>query len=296
MSFNDHNCDALIYILDCGIDESKKQKIEKLCSGRNAVFFIDAKKTLDGLDYDLNIDRGSIAAYARLFIGSMIPNGIDKVIYLDSDTLVRGSLLDLYNYELDSFTIGGVRDSFSVLNKKVFGVKRGELFVNSGVLLVDLSKWREEEIEKKIYQILTEKQEVFQGDQGIINIVFHGKVKELPLVYDVMSYLYDFTYEEMRAYRKPDNYFDKQTVIKASDNPIIVHFSSSFRSYRPWEKESNHPFGKEWDMYYKMLEGEYMGAKKNKRKYIVFPIWLIGIVHAYIRPALFLFKEVRNEN
>ena len=41
MSFNDHNCDANIYILDCGIEEANKQKIVELCSGKNAVFLIE---------------------------------------------------------------------------------------------------------------------------------------------------------------------------------------------------------------------------------------------------------------
>ena len=132
MSFNDHNCDANIYILDCGIEDANKQKIMKLCSGKNAVFFIDAKKTLDGLDYDLNLDRGSIAAYARLFIGSMLPEDVKKVLYLDCDTLVLDSISSLYETVLGDCIIGGVRDAFSYLNKKVFGFERGELFINSG--------------------------------------------------------------------------------------------------------------------------------------------------------------------
>lgn len=293
MSFNDHNCDANIYILDCGIEDANKQKIMKLCSGKNAVFFIDAKKTLDGLDYDLNLDRGSIAAYARLFIGSMLPDNVDKVLYLDSDTLIRDSLDELYNTDLRPFIIGGIRDSFSVLNKKVFGIKKGGLFVNSGVLLINLYMWRLEKIENQMYKVLNYNNNIFQGDQGVINMVFRGDVKELDLKYDVLSYLYDFTYEEMMRYRKPDHYFEKKEVVEASSNPVIVHFSSSFRSYRPWERESKHPFYKEWYTYYGIINGKKIIILKEKNIYKYVGLWLIGILHAYYRPIIYLINNRR---
>lgn len=291
MSFNDHNCDANIYILDCGIEDANKQKIMKLCSGKNAVFFIDAKKTLDGLNYDLNLDRGSIASYARLFIGSMLPDDVKKVIYLDSDTLIRDSLEGLYNYEIKPFIIGGIRDSFSELNKRVFGIKKGELMVNAGVLVIDLINWRKNEVEKYIYQLLEKKQKIFQGDQGVVNTIFHGNVKEIPLKYDVMSYLYDFTYEEMMLYRKPDNYFKKEDIVDAVNNPVIVHFSSSFRSYRPWEKKTNNPFHQEWNLNYKKITGNSIMDEKSKHRYGFLGLWLIGIVHAYFRPVSFLISK-----
>ena len=296
MSFNDHNCDANIYILDCGIEEANKQKIMKLCSGKNAVFFVDAKKTLDGLDYDLNLDRGSIASYARLFIGSMLPETVDKVIYLDSDTIVRDSLKELFTISIEPFILGGVRDSFSVLNKKVFGIKKGELFINAGVLLIDLSKWRKRDVEEKIYRLLDKKKKIFQGDQGVINTIFHGKVKELPLKYDVMTYLYDFTYEEMMMYRKPDNYFEKMDIEKAKQNPVIVHFSSSFRSSRPWidSGDCQHPFLSEWLSRYPFKVKKHYSWKKKIAREQKIMLWCVGCVHAYLRPSMYLIKDKIN--
>ena len=292
MSFNDHNCDANIYILDCGIEDANKQKIMKLCSGKNAVFFIDAKKTLDGLDYDLNLDRGSIAAYARLFIGSMLPDEVEKVLYLDSDTLIRDSLIELYDTELKPFVIGGIRDSFSFLNKKVFGIKRGDLFINSGVLLIDLVGWRNNKIENYVYKVISSEKKIFQGDQGVINSIFHGRVKELPLKYDVLTYLYDFTYEEMLFYRKPDNYFKKNEVEYAKQNPVIVHFSSSFRSSRPWidTEDCQHPFLNEWLAIYPN-EVEKHSRKKNTATDQKIVLWCARVVHAYFRPIVHLIKD-----
>ena len=291
MSFNDHNCDANIYILDCGIEEANKQKILELCSGKNAVFFVDAKKTLDGLDYDLNLDRGSIAAYARLFIGAMLPSKVKKVLYLDSDTLIRDSLMELYITDLKPYVIGGIRDSFSLLNKKVFGIKKGDLFINSGVLLIDLDKWRNNKIENKIYELISSRNKIFQGDQGIINTIFHGMVKELPLKYDVLTYLYDFTYEEMMLYRNPDNYFEKREVEYAKQNPVIVHFSSSFRSSRPWINagDCQHPFLGEWLAIYPN-EVEKYSQKKNTVADQKITLWCARYVHAYFRPIINLIK------
>lgn len=294
MSFNDHNSDATIYIMDCGIAEHNKQKILELCSGKNTVLFVDAKSSLEKLDYNLNLDRGSIASYARLFVGSMISPNVNKILYLDSDTLVRGCLKELYNTELQSYTIGGVRDSFSALNKKVFGIKKGELFINAGVLLIDLDKWRKQKIENRVYELLNRKSKMFQGDQGIINAVFHGNEMELQLKYDVMTYLYDFSYEEMMLYRKPDNYYSEEEIKKCIENPTIVHFSSSFGSSRPWNTIENnkHPFFGEWKYYFqktggKIIEEKKIRIKKGKSRAL---LYTIGILHAYLRPLKYLLN------
>ncbi len=294
MSFNDHNSDASIYILDCGITEQNKQKILELCSGKNTVLFVDAKKRLDSLDYDLNLDRGSIASYGRLFIGSMLPDDVKKVIYLDCDTLIRQALEDLFYVDVAPYVIGGIRDSFSALNKKVFGIKRGGLFINAGVLLIDLSRWREEKIEAGILKLLKEKEKIFQGDQGVINTIFLGNVYELPLKYDVMTYLYDFSYKEMMLYRKPDKYFDQKEVKEATKNPVIVHFSSSFASRRPWENNNDisHPFQSEWDLYYKKTGKDKACTKRKSLAHrSIVLLWAIGVIHAYLRPLLFLIRE-----
>ena len=296
MSFNDHNSDANIYILDCGIEEYNKQKILELCSGKNTVLFVDAKKVLDGLHYDLNLDRGSIASYARLFIGSVLPNDVTKVLYIDSDTLIRGNLNELYNTELNPHIIAGIRDAFSVMNKRVFGIKKGELFINAGVILIDLEAWRRRNIEDGIYELLNNKKRIFQGDQGVINTIFHGNVKELPLKYDVMTYLYDFSYEEMMLYRKPDNYFGKDEIFDAVNDPCIVHFTTSFRSERPWNTKgrSSHPYYHSWMGYYRQFASCH--TVNDSRKSVAggwFTLFFVGIIHAYIRPIMYVLSADR---
>lgn len=294
MSFNDHNCDATIYVLDCGIEEYNRDKILELCSNKNAVFFVDAKKKLDELDYDLNLDRGSVAAYARLFIGSILPNELDKVLYLDCDTLITDSLYSLYRTELDDFILGGVRDAFSYLNKKVFGLKKGDLFINSGILLINLLRYRKDKVETSIIELLKKQESIFQGDQGIINTVVHDRIKELPLRYNVQTYLYDFTYEEMIMYRKPDNYFKKEEVEKAVKNPGIVHFSTCFRSNRPWNIDGNlcHPYYIEWNRYFESIGGEKRFAhKKSFIQKSNKSLFFIGVVHAYVRPLQHMVRK-----
>ncbi|WP_051544947.1 glycosyltransferase family 8 protein [Butyrivibrio sp. MC2021] len=288
MSFNDYNSDAIIFILDCGITQQNKQKIVELCSGRNMVLFIDAQNILKGLHYNLNLDRGSIAAYARLFIGRMLPDYVNKVLYLDCDTLIKNSLKELFETDIAPFTIGGIKDAFSVLNKRVFGIAKGDTFINSGVLLIDVFKWKNEKIEEQIYHLISNQNKIFQGDQGIINAIFHGKVYELPLKYNVMTYLYDFTYEEMMFYRKPDSYFCKNVVEDATSDPVIVHFSTSFKSDRPWNGGAlNHPFYDEWLRRYM-----FFGGKKEKENNKatgtnnLAKLFVIRVLHAYIRPLM----------
>ena len=155
------------------------------------------------------------------------------------------------------------------------------------LLLIDLICWRQQRIEDRIYEVIKKHNKIFQGDQGVINTVFCGKAKELPLRYDVMTYLYDFSYDEMILYRKPDAYFGEEDVQKSVKNPAIVHFSSSFKSDRPWNfsVRCKHPFLDEWMYYYQVTGGKMWPGKKNDFKYNRFFLLLIGLLHAYIRPV-----------
>ena len=85
--------------------------------------------------------------------------------------------------------------------------------------------------------------------------------------------------------------YSEETVKMAVENPAIVHFSTSFRSYRPWEDgENKHPYYGEWAGYYSQVNSTFM--KTDRRivdvKSNVF-LALVGILHVYIRPCLYLF-------
>lgn len=55
----------------------------------------------------------SIATYLKVFIVNILPDNIDKVLYLDGDLIVRGSLTDLWNTDISEVSLAAVRDIFA---------------------------------------------------------------------------------------------------------------------------------------------------------------------------------------
>lgn len=115
---------------------------------------------------------------------------IDRILYLDSDILVCRDLSELFDTDLGDYVLGGVRDMAPVNDKyhpqgifvKNFAEKylNNGPYINSGVLLLNLKKMHEYEnllFETKIPLICP--------DQDLINAAFVGKIKILPLKYNL---------------------------------------------------------------------------------------------------------------
>ena len=97
-----------------------------------------------GFPFEKNA-RLNFGAYYRLFLGEVLKD-IDKVLYLDCDLIVNGSLRELWETEIDDYALAGVRDRVNdyihVFNRLRYPMVDG--YINSGVLLINLKKWREE--------------------------------------------------------------------------------------------------------------------------------------------------------
>ena len=117
-----------IYILDDGITSNNKKRLEKLINKPNyKLIFIKTKNLADlevnmiGLDRNLNMN--SFTTYSRLFIASLLPENVDKIIYMDCDALIVDSFKDLWNVNIDSYYCGAVLDGINTAIKNRLGFK-----------------------------------------------------------------------------------------------------------------------------------------------------------------------------
>ena len=132
--------DLHIYILDGGVSDKNKENILSLKVIHSCeINFIKIDERLFDLYKNVKTHSYlSLPAYYRLKLASILPE-IDKIIYFDCDVVINSSLKDLFNYDLCSNPIGGVLD---IKNKKV--KLKNNTYVNSGMLVFDLNKIREE--------------------------------------------------------------------------------------------------------------------------------------------------------
>ncbi len=296
-----------LYVLDGGISQINKERITGVCKsfGRSEPCWL--KADVSRLPAGINTDRGSISQYARLFIGSLLPRDADRVLYLDCDIIINHSLKELWDTDLQGNTIGALNDAFSKLYRGNIDLRPTDIMFNSGVMLIDLRKWRSRSIEDKLIRFIAKKHgKLQQGDQGVLNAVLSHETFCLEPKFNSVTIFYDFTYDEMLYYRDPPVFYSREQVRQAAEAPVIIHFTTSFLSKRPWVEGCKHRYAKIW-LSYKMqspwkdeplrkaparkgLKGIYIGlCEKAPRKLMLF---VSRIFQVYGRPLLYKLCKI----
>ncbi|MBP5352863.1 MAG: glycosyltransferase family 8 protein [Alphaproteobacteria bacterium] len=130
----------------------------------------------------------SHAALLKFFLPQIFPQ-LDKILYIDSDVLVQGDLSALYATDIGTSYAGVVRDTLSVLGREYMqslGIAN-KYYFNSGVLLLNLQKFREDDICQKLIDFRTEKEQDFM-DQDAFNGVIGHQVRYLSYRYNFLNY------------------------------------------------------------------------------------------------------------
>lgn len=230
-----------IYILDNNISDVNKNKMMQIISEyENCVLkFVSCKEYLDKFQLDMTWNI-SISAYARLLIASLLPEDVDKVLYFDCDTIVNNSIEELWKMELGDCYFAAVQDTVDSNTKISIGLKETDRYFNSGILLINLSYWRETDIEKEFFKYISLKNgKVVHHDQGILNAVCSKHILQLPLRYNFMTIHYFFNKKMIQKYfGDKAEYFSQAEINNEKNNVVIYHFTPSFTT-RPWEKNVN---------------------------------------------------------
>lgn len=246
--------DIVVYILDSGIKSESKVKIEMVCKmfDRALPIWIPAKDISKELNMKITLDRGSLSQYARLFVSSVLPSELSRVLYLDCDIIINQSIYELWNLNLEGKTIGALMDAFSEYYRANIGLKPSDVMFNSGVMLIDLEKWKKDKVEDELMNFISEHRGVIQqGDQGALNAVLVDDIYCFEPRFNSVTIFYDFTYDEMMIYRRPPKFYSREEVAKAIESPVLIHYTTSFLSKRPWIKGSKHKYVEHWIKYKK---------------------------------------------
>jgi len=162
----------------------------------------------------------TLAAYYRLFFPRLIPQDIERLLYMDVDMLVIGNLLELYQTDLGGVAVGAVLDT-EMPSRAEIGIADMNDYFNSGLLLMDLPKWRAERIsERAIEVIVTLADKLDYHDQDALNVVFHGGWQRLAPRYNLM-----------KAYIPHD--LAKRDYAKFLADKVIIHYNGR---NKPWHR------------------------------------------------------------
>jgi lipopolysaccharide biosynthesis glycosyltransferase len=242
-----HNIDVpkiRLFIIDNHISQLNIDKLESVVNSfkNSEIFFIPFESYVKKLSLNLAWPI-SLSSYARLFVGEMLPADVERVLYMDCDIVVKGSLLKLWNWDLGDNCLGAIQDTIPARTKASVGLSPTQPYFNAGVLLIDLKRWRQNKVgERCLAFIDSHAGRVSHHDQGVLNGVLMGQWARLPLKYNVMTVHYMMSQNKIRKFYKDDaTFYDSYETEDAIKKPVILHFTPSF-TVRPWEKNCSHPF------------------------------------------------------
>ncbi|SNU06267.1 Lipopolysaccharide biosynthesis protein, LPS:glycosyltransferase [Lachnospiraceae bacterium] len=242
--------------------------------------------------------RWPLSAFTRLFSGELLPIELNKVLYLDCDTIINGSIRELDNWDVSGFIFWGVKDCIGKEYKKNIGLKSNGLYVNAGVLLINLMDLRRVNIYKRLDYFMSKYEKLINyADQDVLNGAFKKHIGVLPPQYDVMTIATTYSYNEIRMLRQPTNYYCEDELNNALKNSVIIHYTTNMLTVRPWFVNTNHPLANEFKKYMGMSPWKhrnltYMNFCSNESKIVrivgLLPkkvsLRILGILHSNIKP------------
>jgi lipopolysaccharide biosynthesis glycosyltransferase len=297
-----------VYVLDSEISLENKIKLNSipLRYGRKPLNYIVAKNISEELNIDVQMDRGSLSQYARLFVSSLLPDTLERVLYLDCDIIVNKSIKNLWTMDMHGKTIAALMDAFSKYYRVNIELQPNDIMFNSGVMLIDLNRWKKQNVENQLMKFIVKYNgKIQQGDQGALNSILSKDTYCFEPQFNSITIFYDFTYEEMMIYRKPPNFYSKDEIKLAINEPVIIHFTTSFLSIRPWIEGCKHKYSNVWLKYKNLspwkdnplwkyvsshgLKGIYIRLVNNLPRNIV--IRISSILQVYGRPLINKFRK-----
>lgn len=247
---NNKSVDTIkIYFIEKDVSKDSLELLKRIAYnyGRQLIII-----SFSDIAYNLKVEncgRHIETVYAKLYFGNI--SGVDKLLYIDSDTVVIGSLVELFQTNMESNLFGLVKTitKDSVLK---LGLEKSDPFYNDGIALVNVKLLRENEIEQKFNDLIKQ----FNGDppvlsEGVINVVCKNKILTIHPKYNFSPIFYMFSKKKLREIEGSNHYYSDEEIDDAINNPIIIHYLSGWFK-RPWELNCTHPLKKEY-LYFKSI-------------------------------------------
>ena len=213
------------HIIDAGLPAADRERLADLAQSRGAVihWHEPAETSFAALPA---WGRMTSTTYHRLLLPQLLPEEVTRAIWLDCDLLVTTDLVRLWETDLGKFHLLAVRDSvvprvssrYGIRRWRELGLSRDDPYFNAGVMLVDVDRWRADDIGALAGDYFRQAPDVMFWDQEGLNAVLSGRWGEL-----------DARWNRMASVRHIEG---------AHTAPWVVHFSGTLKPWRLPEPSS----------------------------------------------------------
>ena len=231
---NNRKSSFKFYIINQDIPESEFFELNEAFKNKQNVKFINCiinEKINKLLNHVPTPGEFGKENYFRLFLNDFVDT--DKIIYLDCDMIVQSSIEELWETNLNNYIFGAVRDS--LVDGSHLNINKEIKYFNSGMLLINLKKWKENKIKENCLKYVKQNYEKIKYvDQDGLNYLAQGKWLELNAKFNNQL---------------------NNNILNKKIKPVIIHFNGG---NKPWKFES---LGE-----YKKRYWEYRNKTKFKRR------------------------------
>jgi lipopolysaccharide biosynthesis glycosyltransferase len=231
----------VLFVIDGGITARNKAKILR------SIDSIDADRChITWLQPSLNLlaevpvsGHITAAAYLRLLIPDLLPESIEKAIYLDSDLLVNTDLGQLWDIPLQQ-SLAAVQELIipyvsckgGLLNYRDLNLPADSQYFNSGVLVFNLKRWRAERLRHKIFEYIAQNRQTIQlHDQDAMNAVLAKDWQALDPRWNQTPHIFKFSSWQ-------ESPLSEENFNQVLQDPYIIHFATAAK---PWNSREIYP-------------------------------------------------------
>lgn len=268
-----HPSAAHFWIVSEAVDRSAAATVERVAGAFGAtVTFLHTGGANVRLQHVPVRGHISIAAYYRLFLPEVLPPEVGKVVYLDSDVLVRRPIEDLAATELNGAPLAAVMKPRAAEFKDV-GLAAEKDYFNSGVLVIDTARWRDEGIRATALEYAYRHPDGRHGhDQPALNHALRGRWKRLALRWNQQFKFFVHTAGYLRLTR--------ERLRRVRSDPFIIHYTTGSK---PWHFANDHPWR---SAYYDVLDRTPFAGWRPSPQPGGGRHWLAAMTPHYLRPAV----------
>lgn len=240
-----------VYVLSQDIYPRNLERLSRIARAyHRGLHIIDIAEFEKRIPFDFATSGYNSIVLARLFLCSYLPSDLERVLYLDCDIIVNGSIKELETISFGQNLAAAVPELYMPADKKaLIGFGKDETYYNAGVFLVNLTMWRAKDIETvfmKYYHAM--KGRLLYNDQDILNHCCKGKILTLSHTYNLSTNLYYFP---RYFVRKLQPAYDTSSAVKYSQilsAPAIIHYMGD---ERPWIDGNRNRYRRQYEYFYK---------------------------------------------
>lgn len=233
-----------VYLLDDAISKENKCKMQQLVESYNRKLVVIDPASIIKMLTDAQVAKyhGSYATFFKLFAISAIPDNLETLLYIDSDTIIGGSMEQLLATDLGEHPAGMCLDAIYTDYKAHIGIAPEQLYFNGGVVYFNVESWKKKRCEERILEhVKTVRSNYGVVDQDLINVVLGSEIYTLPITYnfDGNHFLYS-PKQTYSIYKTNKNlYYSEEEIVETRGKAIINHCIGGMAGH-PWEEKNIH--------------------------------------------------------